>query len=140
MHRSPCVPTALQSFVGGDLMSHPSWTISWDVLSTSISPLRSLISSLRSLAPSQQSTGIVADEQKEAKIRGTTDDDDARSSCICLFLADDTQRTRATVSCTHTTSCRDRPFLSLSFSPFSHLLLSFVFSLSLSCLRALLRR
>jgi len=32
-----CIPTALQSFVGGDLMSHPSWTISWDVLSTSIS-------------------------------------------------------------------------------------------------------
>jgi len=31
------VLTALQSFVGGDLMSHPSWTISWDVLSTSIS-------------------------------------------------------------------------------------------------------
>lgn len=30
--------TALQSLLGGDLMSHPSWTISWDVLRTSISP------------------------------------------------------------------------------------------------------
>lgn len=37
---SHCIPTALHSFEGGDLMSHPSWTISWDVddvLSTSIS-------------------------------------------------------------------------------------------------------
>lgn len=28
--------TARQSFDGGDLISHPSWTISWDVLSSSM--------------------------------------------------------------------------------------------------------
>lgn len=103
------IPTALQSLLGGDLMSHPSWTISWDVLSTSISPStrdssgdggsarrdRSF-SDLRS-----QRESILVNAREESPTTRTT----TRSSCICLFLAqhgetsDDPSHTQCLTDC-----------------------------------------
>lgn len=83
------IPTALQSFVGGDLMSHPSWTISWDVFSISISPsLRSLSSEMLA-EPSPVAVALSAFSaavRDAAHRRGTTA---RRSSSIYSILGAD---------------------------------------------------
>lgn len=121
------IPTALQSFVGGDLMSHPSWTISWDVLSTSISSFArgetgdqggavARSHARRAISRSQRrDNGIL-----EKRARGTTDDgdDDALVVHLSIFGPDGaTRRNRertAVPSRTHTTDGRSFPsFLAL---------------------------
>lgn len=93
-------------------MSHPSWTISWDVLSTSISrsTRETVVGVARSLSRSlvKRSTISVARGHPGKRARGTTDDgdDDALVVHLSIFGPDGATRRNDDPSRTHTVDDR----------------------------------